>query len=255
MTTTVAKQKRRGIQSVGIGLNVLSALAKLRKAASLSAIAQEAGVSPSQTHRYLSSLMAAGMVKQEQRSGLYDLDSGAIAIGLAALARNDVLRLADEVFSRVADETGYTCLITIWGDSGPTIIRWFDGDPPVVTSLAIGSTLPLVRSATGRVFYAFEAPSRIKRLGKKVLDRELALVEDPEGLRAEVRRSCIAEISGDLVPGLQGIAAPVFDLQGRLILVASALSAGAFIGPDGGGAMLAACKELTASLGGKWPEE
>ena len=37
----------------------------------LSGVAQRAGLSPSQAHRYLSSLMAAGMAKQEPRIGTY----------------------------------------------------------------------------------------------------------------------------------------------------------------------------------------
>ena len=116
--------RRRGIQSVETGLHVLAALAACGGPVPLSAVAQRAGVSPSQAHRYLSSLMAAGMAKQEPGSGLYDLDSGAIRLGLAALARLDVFARADATFMEFARATGRTCLLAVWGTRAP---RWCAG--------------------------------------------------------------------------------------------------------------------------------
>lgn len=245
-------ERRRGIQSVEIGLRVLSSVVGFPGPTSLSAIAQEASLSPSQTHRYLSSLIAAGMVKQEGRSGLYDLDSEAIRIGLAALARLDIFAQADQTFSQFARETGRTCLIAVWGDVGPTIVRWFPGSPPVVTSLAIGSTLPLVHSATGHVFLAFGDESAIAaHLGK--LDRS---AKEVEAIRQEVRRACSARVAGDLIPGLRAMSAPVFDLQGRLALVATALASGSVDPAEDAATTIAlakVCSRLTHILGGHWP--
>ncbi len=248
--------KRRGIQSVGVGLRVLSALASQKGASNLSSIAQAAALSASQTHRYLSSLMEAGMVKQEQRSGLYDLDAGAIRLGLAALSRIDIFTMADEVFAQFAKDSGRTCLVAIWGDAGPTIIRWFDGTPPVITSLAIGSVLPPLRSATGRIFCAFGDPALIERIGKSTLRTERRAIGDANAILADVRTSGLAMVKGDLIPGLRAVAAPVFDLQGRLVLVASALAYEGMIAPDDNAIapqLIASCKQLTEALGGKWP--
>ena len=248
--------KRRGIQSVGVGLRVLSALASQKGAATLSTIAQVAGLSASQTHRYLSSLMEAGMVKQEQRSGLYDLDSGAIRLGLAALSRIDIFAMADEVFANFARTSGRTCLVAIWGDAGPTIVRWFDGTPPVITSLAIGSVLPPLRSATGRVFCAFGETAQIERIGKPILRAEKKAVANADDILKTVKSTGIAALEGELIPGLRAIAAPVFDLQGRLVLVASALSHEGSAADDNTEAadqLLSACGKLTEALGGSWP--
>ena len=118
--------QRRGIQSVETGLHLLAALGACGGPAPLSAVAQRAGVSPSQAHRYLSSLMAAGMAKQDPGSGLYDLDAGAIRLGLAALARLDVFARADAAFTGFARATGRTCLLAVWGDAGAP---WCAGSP------------------------------------------------------------------------------------------------------------------------------
>lgn len=256
-TKKQGKEKgRRGIQSVGIGLRVLSALAARSGPTSLSTLAEDANLSASQTHRYLSTLMDAGMARQERRSGLYELDAGAIRLGLAALARIDLFTMADETFSRFAAESGRTCLLAIWGDAGPTVVRWFEGNPPVVTSLALGSVLPPLTSATGRVFATFGPSAQIETVGSAWLRQERNLTGDIDKLLEQTRKTGTASVKGDVIPGLRAVAAPVFDLQGRLVLVASALAnEGIPESRDKAAAeqLLQACRSLTEALGGMWP--
>jgi DNA-binding IclR family transcriptional regulator len=255
----VRKQsKRRGIQSVGIGMKVLSTVAAMPGPTSLTAIAARAGLTASKTHRYLSSLVTANMLKQDPRSGHYDLDSGAIRIGLAALSRIDAYSDAGPYVEDLVAKTGRTATVNVWGDAGPTIMRWFKGAPPVTTSAAIGSTMPLLRSATGQVFFAFGHRAEVDLHAR----REIAgsrgdFAADLQALRANVGARCIAINSGDYIPGLRVAAAPVFDLQGNLVLVI-ALLASAFFPATGDDAaqraLIDTCQQLTVSLGGRWPD-
>ena len=221
-------------------------------------MARRAGVSPSQAHRYLSSLMAAGMAKQDESSGLYDLDAGAIRIGLAALARLDVFARADLAFGAFAQATGRTCLLAVWGEAGATVVRWYPGNPPVITSLAIGSVLPLLHSATGRVFFAFGDRAAMDAAARRALKSDRAHAPlDLDAIRREVRAAGGAEVDGMLIPGLRAAAAPVFDLQGRLAVVATATATPAF-DPKGDAAAVAAlhaaCREVTEAIGGTQAE-
>ena len=250
--------RRRGIQSVEIGLRVLMAVAGQPGPATLTVIAEAAGLSASQAHRYLASLITTGMVRQEGRSGLYDLDSGAIRLGLAGLARLDLFRAVDERLPDFIRATGRTCLVAVLGDAGPTLVRWFAGSPPVVTSLAVGSVLPLLHSATGRVFVTFG--------DRPVMDARLAALPAQDrpkpaevaALRQLVAQDVCAWIDGNLIPGLRALAAPVFDLQGRLALVVTALASEA-VPRDGDRqaqtALMESCRALTESIGGVWPLE
>nr|WP_087573737.1 IclR family transcriptional regulator [Sphingomonas sp. CDS-1] len=246
---------RRGIQSVEIGMRVLAAVAEMPGPSSLSSIAQRADISSSQTHRYLSSLMAAGMVLQTGRSGLYDLASGAIRVGLAALSRIDAFATADDIMRQLVISVRRTGFIAVWGDAGPTIVRWFPGSPPVMAAISIGSSLPLLRSATGQVFYAF---------GERVeMDRQARLLEtsDPASIpsdlasfRESILKAGYASNSGHFIPGLRAIAAPVRDLQGNLVMVAALLADGGF--PLSGDvaaaeALVDACQNISQSIGGQ----
>ncbi|WCP15972.1 hypothetical protein sphantq_04464 (plasmid) [Sphingobium sp. AntQ-1] len=248
---------RRVIQSVGTGLEVLTTVAAFSGPCSLSAIAQGAQLSPSQTHRYLGSLMSAGMVKQNGSAGLYELDAGAIRLGLAALSRLDVFANAETCIADMVERTRRTFLVTVMGAGGPTVVRWYPGSPPVITSLAIGGVLPLFRSATGLIFYALGDAAEMER------QRKLHEMTDPSAVpvnltdwRAEIEQTLVTTISGDLTPGLRAVACPVFDLQGRLPVVVTMLANGAFPPSDDTHAisvLQAGCRSLTESIGGKWP--
>lgn len=215
---------RRGIQSVGNAAKVLQALAGYDTASTLGAVAQASGLSTSQTHRYLASLIDIGMAFQDPASGRYDLGSAAIKLGLAALARTDALRIAEGEISEFVKRTGRTVQICALGPQGPTVIRWYCGFPPVVTSLNIGSILSLLHSATGHVFLAFSSPGETA----SILERELSLSSsapiDVEKLAAKVRNRGFSSVSGTVAPGLRATAFPIFDLQGRQILSATVIA-------------------------------
>jgi DNA-binding IclR family transcriptional regulator len=233
--------RSKGIQSVEIGLKMLEAVGAAGGPASLSALALRAGLSASQAHRYLTSLMAADMVVQHARTGLYDLGPGALRLGLAGLARLDTFAAADTAVADYVRSSGRTCLVAVWGNAGPTVVRWFPGRPAVVTSLAIGSVLPAEQSATGRIFQAFGPGEPPAGAGKLV---------------AQARRELLARLDGDLIPGLRVVSAPVFDLQGRVSLVVTSIANAAI--PRSGDAqaeagLLATCRTITETIGGRWP--
>jgi DNA-binding IclR family transcriptional regulator len=217
-------KKRAGIQSVEIGMRVLETLASLGGARPLAAIVRGCGLSPSQTHRYLASLSEAGMVLQDQH-GNYDLGPAALKLGLSALGRIDVFRISDEKLGAFCQETGSTVLLAALGPSGPTIVRWHMGRPPIVTSLALGSVLSVVSSATGQIFLAYRPEQETEALVEFELERNDALSPAyVDKIKGQVRKEGKAHVGGTLIPGLDAKAYPIFDLQGNAVLAATLIS-------------------------------
>jgi DNA-binding IclR family transcriptional regulator len=217
-------KKRAGIQSVEIGMRVLETLASLGGARPLAAIVRGCGLSPSQTHRYLASLSEAGMVLQDPH-GNYDLGPAALKLGLSALGRIDVFRIADEKLGEFCAETGSTILLAALGPAGPTIVRWHMGRPPIVTSLALGSVLSLVHSATGQIFLAFRPEQETEALVQVELERnDSVALGYIEKIKTQVRKEGKAHVGGTLIPGLDAKAYPIFDLQGNAVLAATLIS-------------------------------
>ena len=84
----------------------------------------------------------------------YDFGPLALRLGLAAIQRRDPIQATERALPDLVAETGFTALLAVWSNRGPTIVHWQrTGD--LVTSLNLGSVLPVARSSLGRMLLAF----------------------------------------------------------------------------------------------------
>jgi len=212
-----------GIQSLDSALRLLLVMARMNGSASLTELAREAGMPVSKAHRYLASYLHAGLARQAGRSGKYDLGPAAAEIGLAAINRHDFVNWTSDELPGLSAETGLTALLAVWGNAGPTIVRWERAVSLIVASLGLGTTLPLLTSATGRVFLAFLPEAITGTLLRRELRSAKAsshLIEDMSADLAGVRTFCdavreagYATVDGRYIPGLVAISAPILDWQ------------------------------------------
>ncbi len=212
-----------GIQSLDSALELLKALALHRGPASLTELSRDCSMQPSKAHRYLASFQRAGLVEQISRSGKYDLGPAAMQLGLAAIDRHDFVNRATEGLPELCAATGMTALISVWANNGATVVRWERAISPTVTSMGLGTTLPLLNSATGRAFLAWAPPAPIKaardgelrkaKLNPALIPDITPSVRGLTDLVETVREKGYATISGEFIPGLVAIAAPILDWQ------------------------------------------
>ncbi|WP_188590623.1 IclR family transcriptional regulator, partial [Achromobacter denitrificans] len=144
-----------GIQSAEIALDVLTRLAELGGALSVSELGRSLDMPRAKVHRYLVSLERRGYVEQDAASARYRLGPQALHTGLAALAEVDFVKLAAGGLDGLSAAIGQTVFISVWGQHGPTIVQWRDARLPVTVNVRVGSVLPLLNSATGRVYAAW----------------------------------------------------------------------------------------------------
>lgn len=223
-------KERLGIQSIEIGARLLDVMAAATGPVMLRDLSMAAGMSPSKARRYLVSLMKSGLVTQDPATSRYELGEVSLRLGLAALARRKPVRLAMDAVIELNQGLDETLALSIWGEKGPTIISWHDSSRPVVCNFNLGSILPLLRTATGRVFLAFLP----RALTQPFVERELAAEARPSGtgiasaenvekLIAEIRRRRLCVTRGEILAGLSALAAPVFDFDGRIVAVITIL--------------------------------
>ncbi len=252
MDTKEDRARRGGVQSVETGMRVLQALTELGRPSPLGVVAQACSMPPPQAHRYLQSLIAADMARQDATTGHYGLGPAALRLGLAALAHSDVFTLVDQTISDLAEKMGQTIQISALGPAGPTVVRFYMGHPPVITSLQLGSVLPLLRSATGQVFLSFSPEAEVAALVAQEVERAPMTAATIAAIRASVRATGFAQDRGTLIPGLRATAFPIFDLQGRATLVATAIAVDAVPYRDGEKALAELgrrCAAVSAGLG------
>ena len=219
---------RQGIQSIEVGARILQALARAPHPQMLRDLAAAAQMPAAKAHRYLVSFARMGLVEQQADTGLYDLGSFALELGLGALARLEPVTLAGPVLAELREETGQTVALAVWANLGATMVRWLGADTPVSASLRIGSVMPLTRSATGLAFLTFlpretTAPWVERELAEHARQGlSPATREEVEQLVAQTRRRGFARTS-EFIPGIGGMAAPVFDHSGAMTLALVAL--------------------------------
>src|SRR5437016_5208869 len=203
-------RERLGINSLETGLRLARALGELGGAQALKDLAAAAGMPPAKAHRYLVSLIRAGLAEQERESGRYRLGPLALELGMAALRSVDVLHLGGEVITDLRNEIDETVLLAIWGNMGPVVARWEESSRPVATNVRAGWVMPLANSATGRLFAAY-LPGAVSA---PLLKAEFARM--PEAKRGyaerleEIRARGLSRVQGDLQRGGASVAAPVF---------------------------------------------
>lgn len=213
---------RQGIQSVELAMGVIEALERGLGPMSLTQIANASGMAASKVHRYLVSLGRAGLIVQSGRSGLYDFGPAMRRLGIESLRRMDDVSVASEHLPTLRDRTGHSVNLAAWGDHGPVLVRWDYGAYALPITIRVGSTMPLLTSAIGHVYLAHLPDTMVAPFLHDELESMGAAAPDEDevaALRSRVRQKGVATISGEVIPGVMSIAAPVFPAGQSIPLV------------------------------------
>lgn len=216
---------QQGIQSVEIGAQLLGVLAEAAGPLTLRDLAAAAGMSSSKAHRYLVSFARSGLVQQDAGTSRYDLGPMSLKLGLAALSRRNAVRFATEALIELNQKLDKTVLLSVWGLHGPTVVGMYDSSQILICNLNVGSVIPLLSSASGRVFLAFLPRSTTQRMVERELKGALTQIaasrvrtmKDVDAIVAEIRKTRIGTTREELVPGMSAAAAPIFDHEGRIV--------------------------------------
>lgn len=239
---------RKGVQSVERAFEILQIVEAASRPVGVADIAQLLDSSSSKIHHYLVSLVRCGALRRTAR-GAYDLGPTALGLGLSALSRLDTVDRTCEMAEGLRDETGESVFVTTWGNRGPTIIRYFEGYHPLTVEARAGLVLPLLTSATGRVFLAWGNESQVLPLAKAEGGTEI------QTIREQTRAAGLGWIDGDLLPRIAAVSAPVFSYGGGLTLAVTVLGWSGDIDytPDAeiAGHLSAVCSALSDEFGGQ----
>lgn len=245
---------KHGVQSLEIGMSILRVMLGGHRHMMLKDIAAAAGMPASKAHRYLVSLIRAGLVEQDAATSRYDLGPFALNLGLVAIDRIDRIRTGIAAIAELRDRINEATALAVWSDRGPVIVRWERPRRPITVNVVTGTVLDMLTSASGRIFAAHLPRATFKAL----VERELRQTELPADLRdwngveamlAEVRRDGVARVSGyHLVPGVEAVAAPVFNFKKEITLAMLVVGVQGAFDMRLHGPVVAALQEAAASL-------
>jgi DNA-binding IclR family transcriptional regulator len=243
----------RGVQSAEVGGRILVAMVQAGRPLMLRDLASLADIAPAQAHAYLVSFRKLELVEQDPGTGRYQLGPFALQLGLSRMRISNALRMVGDAAAALAADLGLMITISVWGTFGPTIVQVQEAADQVHVNVRAGAVYSITGTATGRVFGAFmpakqleprlEAElaegGRTQRVGNPVSRRQF------EREVAHTREQGYAVAAGSPVPGITGIAAPVFDHGGQVQLVVTLIGPAPIVGTDQDSPQIAALLDFT----------
>lgn len=249
------RRKQGGVQSVAVGMRLLKALAAIGGKATLNELAESVGMHPAKAHRYLVSLSDAGFTERTAR-GRYDLGPYVLELAIAYLSRLDPTAVAGPMIERLWSETDEGVILSVWGESGTTVIRWLQSRRPISVGIRPGSVFSALMSASGRVFLAY-LPEQVTVPAVQTELTRFAATPDPlapksleavRGIVEETRRYGLARVEGHSIENVSALAAPVFDYRGQCVLALALFGFKATFDASWGGRNASLVKKAAAQI-------
>ncbi len=179
-------------------------------------VARRTGLNASTVSRQLGTLAAAGLVEHVEENGRYRLGIRLVQLANAVLARLDVRAVARPHLEALVQATGETATLSVPGERDAITVDFVPSGHYVQHVTQLGRPSIAHASSAGKTMLAFwrgglpegplEAYTPSTITDPALLAREIAAV----------RAQGWAEACEEREPGLNAIAAPIFDASGEL---------------------------------------
>ena len=205
-------------ETVDLSLRLLERLAGSRESIGVSELARELASSKATVYRHLQTLVRHGFVHQESATLRYAAGIKLFILGERLRERFDVLAVAREELARLRDETGQPATLTALVEDQVVVLEIVQGHAIVNFGTQPGTVLDLHASAHGKVALAFGPNGLMERcLARRLKAWTPQTICSPKVLEravAQVRARGWATAPNQVLKGVNGIAAPVFNHAG-----------------------------------------
>lgn len=201
----------QGAQAALRALRLLKLFTPERPELPLSAVSKLAGLNKTTAHRLLQALASEAMLERNRASGAYRLGPALMALGVQALASNDLRLRARPLLKRLAEDTGETATLEVPIDDTMLILDEVSGSHFLGAAGNVGTRWPIHATSTGKALIAFDehGMDRLADELEPLTERTITAREDLEQQLAEIRRRGFAETVDELEDGFSGVAAVV----------------------------------------------
>ena len=221
-TTTGSKKKRAaqdsgtaGIRVIARAVEILNSLAKHQDGLTLGEIAQQVGLPRSTVQRIVKALDEANLVIAASPSSGVRLGPGLLALAASA-KRLTFAELLRPLMVQLAKDTGETVDLAILSNDKAVVVDQISGIHPLVAVSAVGTSLPLHASASGKALLAALPPERLQRLKKRLIKPTLTnkSISSWSEIDREIERVRLHGVAVDREEYLTGICAVAIALEG-----------------------------------------
>lgn len=185
-------------------------------------LARAIRMSPATAYRLLASLVAEGLVSQDNADAKYQIGRAVIPLAVNYLNRAHLGGDCLPIMRKLAETTGETVNLGVLNGSAVYYVQQVEGSNPLRFGRDIGPSVPVYCSALGKMFLALmadkERDSLLKKLSlekrtKNTITSKRSLTRAVESIRTQG----YAVDMGENIPELVGLAAPIWDFSGSLV--------------------------------------
>lgn len=213
---TLAPETQADIQAVRRTSQILELFSPKCERLTVAEVSRRLSLNRTTSHRYLSSLVATGLLSREGTAD-YVLGDLTVQLGTMALGQRRVLDVAPHHMRRLCNDTHISTVLSLWGSGGPVVSHVEeDRTRDFVVTVAVGTQLDL-SAAQSLVWLAFGLDQlRVDRLLQSMPPSLQDLVTRSV---EETRRTGIG-VRPIEDAGVVAMAAPVFGASGMCASVA-----------------------------------
>lgn len=226
--TTDAEKVQGGVQSLEIGLTVLDALMIKNAPLMLKELAEILSMHPAKVHRYVVSLIRKGYAKQLE-DGRYSLGDRAHYLALNTLKRNDLLQSIQPFIIEIQLHLNCSVHVSKWLGDSAVVVQSLESSHPINIITRVGSRMPLLDSATGRLQACYQPEKIIQPLLEKEWHehpserRALQNWGDFLQLKQQILAQGYSVVTGEMLMGVNAISIAIFDYNQELAYVATCI--------------------------------
>lgn len=259
-------EEKSDVPSVEAAAKILDFLSRYKhRRSTLTEICQKLGLNKSTCLRILRVLKKYQFVSYDEETKKYGLGVYLVVLGARAAEFSDHLEIVRPYLRRLMEETQLTSvLLQPASDYRLMYVLKEEPDAGIRVNVTLGQYFPVTTTSFGKCYLAFMDKTELDRIIREVGIREFTpktitnAEELKEDLKQVVRRGYAVSYE-EHTPGVVGIAAPVFDMNGKVSMIIACLGVAAYMGEE----RVAACGEkikeialeITRALGGQKARE
>lgn len=250
------------VQSVDRAMAILDALGEDEDGYRLSDLAIRTGLSPSTTHRLLTTLERRRFVEFDQTDGAWHVGRQIFSIGSAFVRRRNFVAPALPFLRRLRDLTHETANLGVADDGEVVVLTQVESREIMRAITKVGGRAPMVTSGLGKAILSTysdeDVAAIIRRYGmKRLTPQSLTRAGDLREALQQTRRDGYALDDEEYLVGLRCVAAVVYNDQAEALAAISVSGLANRVPserlPQLGTLVRDTARELTLALGGRMP--
>ncbi len=213
----------QGAQSALRTIRLLKQFTAERPELGLAEISKLAGLNKATTHRLLKALLSEAMLDRDRDSGRYRLGPAVVALGVQALAGDNLRLRARPLLKQLAAETGEAATLEVPVEDTMLILDEVSGGRRVAAGGNVGTRWAMHATSTGKAFIAFSDDGML-RLGERLTPLTAKTITSHQVLEeqlAEIRRRGFAESVDELEDGFSAVGTVVRGNSGEILAAIS----------------------------------